>query len=365
MSVKTDFVNIEYPRLLGPIRLVEYKDDKRHIYFMGDAHIIKPVCWPEADYKTIEVQDFIQEIVDNTTDTIDLYVETPSIENDVFEENNWIDKIVKKFLPYFKVQKESKTNLRGHYVDMRRETKVRQLKAMSDIVSAFYYAISTEFTIMHPVISPTLWDNLKKALTEVGKDPDKLEMRKDIFFIYLQKFLKRFELSKKDFINIVNNPEEILTQIKFFKQVDNIVDKRERNFVLKFFDKKLSSKKVQHKAELKKFVDMLFGPYVKSDENSYCGVSYSDIKLACQSITLRNMEFMDAYTISRILRSYSDSKMAEKIIVYAGNEHISNYLDFFSKLEGEDKLVNVSTSDIDDMHFQCINISTFKLPFFS
>jgi hypothetical protein len=208
-----------------------------------------------------------------------------------------------------------------------------------------------------------LWTKLEKGLKELGKVIDE-NSRKQVFYIYLQKYIKSFNISKTDVLDIITDVGKILTQIKFFKQVDNIVDKGERNFVLKYYDRRFDNKKLKNKKQIKMFIDMIFNPYIPSTDDTFSGMEYKDIKIACESLTIRNMEFMDCYTISRILRSYKDSKRAEKIIVYAGNEHITNYLDFFSKMEGEN-IINISTSDTKDIDFQCINISRFKIPFFS
>lgn len=370
-------------KLIGPVRLVEYKDPERYIYFFGDYHSIEPKCFNDEGKKT-EVQDFLEFVLnENKKNTIDFFLEIPSIEEgDIHLGNSYIDKIADKFIDCFKVDKKNCSkkypNLRAHYVDRRQEPIFENISSLTRIVLDTKRALYSSFKDTGVILS----ENEKKRILlepELNAKFKLLKFRKMLYHIYLRNFLSNSKTSINDILTIFTDHTLLLTKIKFYKQLENIEDKKTANFIKEYFENKLSS--FQNRTLIIEFLEeFLSQPYNKAKDNDkgtkkvYNKLSYEEILFYLEEILKYNAYYMDAYTIARLFRNYENPKSgrekAEKakyIMVYAGDAHIDNYLDFFNEYNskfGVSSETQEAVSNFQEIDYQCIDLAKFSLPFF-
>lgn len=132
--------------------------------------------------------------------------------------------------------------------------------------------------------------------------------------------------------------KKLVEKTKIQKQLDNIKDKNIKEKLTEIIGKEMK---------------MLDGEIRKELEGK---LSEDNLDPDRELIDILRIYFMDAYTIARIFRSFSDGEQ-KNIIVYTGTAHTRNYSYMLSKLG-----MRVSEY-INDEGNNCVNISNISIKF--
>ena len=140
---------------------------------------------------------------------------------------------------------------------------------------------------------------------------------------------------------------------KVEKQIKNISNNSGIGYVQEFF-----------KNSIKKYKKNII-KYINSGDISYDNVleiydttNHKKIKELFQL----NIFWMDLYLLSRVFRSFDQELYnSTNIIIYAGNDHIKNYINILKNLNFEEKYIfNSSDSD----NYACLKVKDFDMKYF-
>ena len=188
-----------------------------------------------------------------------------------------------------------------------------------------------------------------------------------------QIYLKHME-EMKDFILVFSHKKNImkayktLYDIKIIKsQIDNIKDKKLKNKIIKFYDKKWkllfdnpSVTKFFYEKNKKLGLKIKNGTITKNDFGYYLRDNKQIFKLLLDATSLGP----DIYLSLRLFRDFNDKNKSKteskKIIIYSGRAHTNNYFELLRFVLG---FTRVEKSTV--YHKSCPDISGMKQPFFS
>lgn len=328
----------------GPITLVELKSDilNKHYYIFGDEHRHEMKC-PIEGTPTTRIDNFIEQIIrENKNKVIDLFVELdfPDTQNPTLRDikyqvtkeeegiisylptTDYLTDIYHKFYDCLQTNKDkcSYTNFRAHYTD------VRFIPTNNSIIE---YVFKVNDTYRQIQIAKLFF---KRPMSTSALRPIIISIINDGI-----KILDMLPFKIEDAYNVV----------KIDKQIENIKDENLVSLIYKYFNKKL------------------WGILVKANKeyNSYTEDSdIEEIKTGVNILFDYAVSLMDLYIISRSLRSFKNDEI-NNIIIYTGNSHSENIIDFLLTLPGM-KIIEKSRSFESGVDYQCLDISNFKQPFF-
>ena len=325
---------IPHDFIIGPVSLTEFlatDGSSKHIYCFGDYHHHDSSSCPSDDMQNpIYINDFLRNtILINSDKIIDLFLEIAFInrESPIKGENihgdNFITGIENEFKGCFEIDKSNCTfpNLRAHYSDIRISAYFNPLTDLSTYLTMYEGIIDSGELSKAEILS--------QLLLEIRKIRNTLTFPLDINFI--------------------------LGIPKIKRQLDNIPNLDIKHKLLNFIQSKLPIINIED-------LDDIFNGVTSDLRLNIVYFKSMKFKIKVVNLHLKLIEFeaklMDLYLLARIFRQFSDGTECNNIIIYTGRVHTKLYNEFFALLGF--KLVNSSFSD-----YQCLNISSFKQPFFS
>ena len=318
----------------GPTSLSEYKSNTwdMRIYIFGDWHEKKKKC-PDVkkDINIMSIEKFFESTFTlNKEITIDFYLEEQFISK-LFsrseftvgavlgrreDRSNYLEDTSKYFDNCFQLIKSScpYKNTRFHYIDIRFIPK-----------SVLIYT----FLLTADIINFNKNIERKEFVEELLPS-----IKNDMKLLY-------------DKINEVSL-SEIFQQTKVIKQFQNIQESY-RPYVENYWTKVCLAYYNELKENIKHML-LYDGIKEKYDHNL---------------LTVFPGLVMDAYTMGRVFRSFSNQGKTEQeknVILYAGEWHKTNYENFLNYLHFN--LIASSQSFNQGVDFQCLDVSRFHVPFF-
>lgn len=287
----------------------------RTIYLFYDHHY-KPKTCPD---NSISITDFIDDVLKHNRDyTIDFMLEMNLSHIISKTRNSHLEDIRLLLKDCYSIDKSKCTyeNTRVHWVDVRFGGLLKDYLDILDSIQALMRAPS-DYILRPDVDIVTIHRNFLNSLRVIDS---------------------RFSI------------DDVLRDYKIIKQIDNITDGNVRIKLLTEIKNKI---RFSHD----KFVQLL-------NRNN---LNYADKKLTTALLQFTGL-FMDAYTVSRMLRNFGNSTM-NNIIVYAGGFHSLNISQMLQNLDykvadvvAEENRNNTLTGKIDEFN-RCLDI-TKMLPLF-
>lgn len=348
VSSPLHFLNIEH--ILGPVSITEHisKDSKKHIYVFGDIHDFREGC----KYKnSLQIDKYLQKLLDYHHDkVIDIFLEVPylskdskAVEYEYREEGGYLfARLIQTFSNCLQVLKHNckYKNSRFHYTDLR----WMNIESFTNL----QYLITKIESIAKDI--EDFWDsNLsgKEAKLTLDKISKKLEKFMNVsvnFNIY--DILRNTKIKKQ--IEAIQNPK---IKDKLNQKLEWIIDNEE-----------LVNKGLETLYKLQYLTTVKGKKVFLKEEDSFNDL-YDKLDSIHSLLLNYQVEFMDIFLLSRVFRSFKriKNKYSEDpkyIIIYAGDDHANSYRTFLSDIGF--KTVNKSFDEN-----QCLDISSFKRPFFS
>ncbi len=356
----------------GPISITEHilPDLDKHIYVLGDVHVMKPSC-PSIDKtrNVLRIDHFLEWTIQDFTKRfpkgiIDVYVEMGhGVEAAAMESGDYINVLVTQQ----QACAASKT-VKGHHTS----TKPSGLSSPLDMHTHWgpsgintWQWLCTKNVRFHNfdirgAKSASKWmkawllASMKLGLV-IG-DP---ELASNVSIVHA--------MLKEDFVPLIlktkQDYQRVLDENKITKQLSYIPHSGLAKLIQEIFveDIQLNMAKVVEDIDL---LEQLL------QESS---VSQEAIALLLEqlntSMTDVQVYFMDAYTLARMFRSWSDrSQPPRYIVLYVGDFHANTYRRFLNFIRSDFKtetVVQAERVEHNDTYSQCLNVSNFRLPLFS
>ena len=299
----------------GPIMYAMYKLGDRTFLLFGDDHdSLKGSC--EATHVTL--RDWLHNVLKNnaaSSDPIDFFLETDgrNIEN-VSEKVTMLKQVNATFKECITADKskckETYPNGRVHYVDIRSKDGMEVSKLSNDIDIVQAEGLGLEKHAKEGKFSNEQFE------TQCAKLLDRYPSMDD--------WLDRLKPSKKD---------------KVRKQLDAVPEADVKASLERLY----IDKQVECKADFDRVVE----------GESICqkaGRMYQAL------LSLTSVE-MDMYTLGRIFKRNSTGGLSTRIIIYAGYNHIKNYMYFIDTLLKGTLLASEDVKDETDKMYRCVSLS--------
>lgn len=403
----------QFSFLSGPVSFVSFEHEGRKFYFFGDEHFDK-VGNCENKYKgekipclSIENHEskkkvcydfvyFLKKLFEineeHNEEYIDFYMETPFqrrfMRRGKAEDLDYLASLEKTFKNCFR---RSKTKCkfkktRFHYIDFRLKDP-KNITSVNYIPVKFIYSIKKQFerkdttksklydkiqfykiftnrllkkSINQKLIQSYFSDNFISTLNQVFKKVTKGLTQKK-FKTYLRNVKKIFK-EASEYYKIRNGKKIHLIQSQL-----NALEKEN----VKFKNRKIAPL-------IKRFVLQNYKNKIDIQSLTKVWKEYIDKFLSNDSYTKQLEEYIvgsfiemdahpfDAYLLGRMFRTFQFTKRAEHIpskvvVVYAGNYHIQNYVNFFTKELGLKP--EIATGPINQVLRRCVYSPKMKSEF--
>jgi len=330
-------------KLIGPVSLSKHvsRAYNKIIYVFGDMHILNPECnntpvGTESEIPKIDIMNFLSVTINsNINKKLDIFIESeiPTKGSKVsIVKDNYLMLIGDKFKTCFEKKKCEYPNAKFHYADPRRSL---ELSKITDTIRIFIRDKSkldlfTSISLLHEI---DIW--IKKCIN-----------------IGIEKlFPKHFKTIKQ--LNNINHPFilDILSKYENTSRNNNI------EYLSKYY---LSSTELA--------LNEVFSYY---RENNSLGVLVQDKSKLIKKLTnisnnlihINAIE-MDMYLMGRVFRKFGNEPESSNIIIYVGDAHAEFYRDLLLRMTFQENGY-IPTKKEGEVGFQCLDISQFKLPFFS
>jgi len=314
-------------KLIGPASLSKHYSVKYNkiFYIFGDYHYMLPTCENDDKSEKIDIVDFLKYNILNTNKNIDLFMESQ-----IPTKYKRVKGVKSNYLFRMEEDLSSKNlyhNFRYHHADPRWDRKYKD-------------AVQSARTILQNMKEfPGLVINHREHIKEIKN--------------YIDDNIHAIKLDQ------IKNPktEKQLVNIKY-PDILKILRKYELDDINTF--------KIYMSDEAKKF-KILLDSTLKTNRNFISNISdelKEKLELFIDEITNIGVAEMDLYLMGRIFRTFKNEPESQNIIIYAGDIHSGNYRDLLLQM-GFTEEAYIKRKDPGEPGFQCLDISQFKLPFFS
>jgi hypothetical protein len=351
-----------YTTIKGPISMIYYDipEINKKILLFGDIHTKFGECIKEEENVSLTVIDFINNIIHNSPNCIDLFVEDRykmniiddfpvKLRSDIDVNIGYAKNTLLDVRRYYEINSESYPSLRHHYWDVRQFDSIGPSSIVAYKSIVLLLLTDTEYT--------------DKLLSVHNSSPfylflylcgfNNVKDRPDINLVKM--FQNNIEnILENDLENVANMKMTEFMRNKIFKQIQNSYLNTE--FLLQYF----------HNIGYEKFGILRN----LSSDFSYISVAITDIYLLCRMF--RTFDTTDADKLNRgntncRIDNNEKNRSLENIIIYGGNEHIKNingfiqyYYNAYPSYEtrnenNDDKCINVNLS------VNLFNISPFSI----
>jgi hypothetical protein len=381
----------------GPISFISFDDNGRKIYLFGDEHFDKKGnC--ETDYKNVKISclqvdkhnskkkvcyDFVYfleklfNINEKSKEYIDFYLETPFQKRYMRQEKtgdvDYITSIEKVFKKCF-LRNKSKCKFkktRFHYIDFRIKN-VKTVSSITYILVNFIQTIKKQINhfkddkkkikiiknkirfydilakrlyqkkINQKLLQSYFEDNFRETMNKIFKQVTRgLNQKKyKRYLIYVKKVFKQasnyYKIRNKKKVHLIKSQLDALrkegVQFKNHEMADLIEE-----FVKKNYNNKVDL--VLFQSYFKDYIVQL-NKYIKNKNiDEYDEYNKKINQFLMGSIIEMDAHIFDAYLLGRLFRTFKYTKRkkhipSKTIVIYAGNYHIQNYVNFFVDVLG-------------------------------
>lgn len=376
-----DMIN-KINKIYGPVSFYYLEGGDKKIILFGEYHKrVKGDRCKDKNGKKISVENFLSFNIKNNSNFIDLFVEfhdyffpyRENRKNLIFSESSTLSNIVKELYEYGCKDRIDNPvvscisgNLRLHSIDSRGydywnhliNNKIKYVNIGNDFIISFIglMIVSFNFNTFYDQLQNTQLFN--EYLFNINKC---VEVFLKTYRDNIPKFFTNFDI----FYDIISN--YLYPLIKIDKQLRNIENIELKNQIIDIF-----------KNDLKNYFRMIEGKGNFFADNIYYyttkEIDLKNLMSIFSSYLPFNYFLVDFYVISRIFRNFSGgiyNLSPKNIIVYAGDAHISKYIEILSKLNFEEKysrknemIGSMREGFIDPEIFQCLDISALPQPLF-
>lgn len=370
----TDVKDIKPSQIRGPISLIECTSltfDKR-IYLFGELHGHKPYCI--ANGSAVDVEDFIDHtITTSAPHVIDVYLEVPHApygiaDSDSYQDSEqYIDRIYRKLQPCLHGHRHGEMkcpypNTRIHAVDVR-----SILDPSSKIVAL--NNISYDIWII------TAEEDKKRIVAKASSVANSL--------LSLFGDLKEAQSSRETGIPAFPSKNGLVDYKSFLqdrhlrKQLDSVSNEILTTLML-HLDIRMTKTDLT-KANIRELKGMCELIVSSGADEMTMDAFIPDIKEINEKILHFSSHFVDIYTMARIFRSFRKvagrySRDPQRVIIYVGDSHARSCREILQVLGftlvaqtyANANEYPIETPSIRGTSAQsCVDISSFKQPFFS
>ena len=327
--------------LSGPVSGYYLTDGKKKIYLFGDEHYSLEQQCSKYSKNIIEYLD-------------DMFLST-DVHIDFFLESNYSD-IERKRKDYMMYPEHSILSiLINHFKSYGCFLKDNKLCQQTFPMVRFHaadYRFTTECTPMKQVNE--IWETIMIAIIILHS-----RRRKSVVEI-LDKIHEQLK-PVNTFDKIQKTIRKILNCDKLKKQIDKCspaVQAKIHKYINDKFNYNAKVYKFSYEEIMEKFNEI----YENRHEYYFISQIISCLSQIAGILIYVFIIVMDSYMISRIFKNYPDNseEMMKNIIIYAGDAHIQEYVDFLTKYMGF-KIKSIAKSD----EKRCLDIKHFKQPLFN
>ena len=310
-------------------------NEKIKILLAGDSHTYE---YNQNFPDVIDAEMFIRNTIETGTNLKDIYIELPYSERkrkpQLIPLTNYMANVQRTYIDNFEWGKIKNSNIRAHYVDLRRNASWdKELEDLRTVINIEYYknlGFHNESKVKN---------YLKKIKNNKG----------------LHNKLKTILGSKESIIEYVATT---INYTKIPKQLKSMYSNNWRESLLEMSDKWLNNLIDDEDIEWK----WLYWKNILRELKSGSSKNIGDIYYA---LTAYFGIYMDIYTIARMFRNFEDqpneySKKPLEIVVYAGSFHTNRIATYLDKI-GFTKIVHLMEKSKDD---NCLGLNKKFLPIF-
>lgn len=362
--------------ILGPISLTVHESNiyDKFVIVIGDQHVKNADC---QGANPISLTKFIQDLIQSTTDIIDIHLEIryhldktkPFDRHDDVPDITYFKDINTAFYNCLQPDKTlcPYRNARFHYSDIRDKNFYKHMKPYGAI-------LETATTVSNIRLL------LDIASTISESDPTNIwainGLKEE-----MKTLMKCMKMMLSDMETFDETLAGILQHLKITRQLDNI-DIETRlvitdiflNYPLGMFRTGLKNSKdiiLTRSQQLMPFLDYFVPAFLEIDDNDieslhFMLTQYKNYKPALLNfyILLHDFEtrLMDFYIIARIFRHFRNGSVSKNIIIYVGDVHAEIYRHIFDKLKFS-QIFQTRSKDISPQakYTQCIKINNLPL----
>jgi hypothetical protein len=331
----------------GPVSLTELKLARlgKRIYIFGDEHSHSSTC-VDPNKPTIRIDRFLDQLVKATDKIIDLFLEldfpdksSPSARDVKYQVKrtndeitylaspDYITDIFHLFYNCFQHDKHEcrHKNLRAHYTDVR-------------YIGTSAYILSYALTVNNTYRQIQLQELHRKLLSGLMRPPQDL---KPIIKAIISDGLKILE-------HLPFDKSDIYATAKIDKQLKNINDPLILGAIHNYYDNRIWNSLLAAEDSFKSYT-----------ENS----TMEAIKVGVNHLFDYASMLFEVYVIGRMFRTFN-GKSIDNIILYLGDIHSQRIVECLKTIPGMEFLQK-KVSDTPGVDNQCLDISGFRLPFFT
>lgn len=413
----------QFSFISGPISFVSFDDNGRKFYLFGDEHFdklgncetkykdVKIPCLPNSKKQVCyDFVYFLEKLFqgnEESDDYIDFYLETPFKRRYMREnesgESDYITSIEKVFVKCFRRDKSKckYKKTRFHYIDFRikdvknvasinyipvnfihviknqiikasKQKYVSKLKLINKI--RFYNLLTKRLfrkNINQKLLNSYFRDNFQETMREIYKNITKgLNLKKYKRYLRIVKRIftdasKYYKIRNGKKVHLIKSQLDALRKerVKFKNQeMANIIE----DFVKNNYKNRVDTNLFQ--AYWKDYIGQLENylkdnKLINKDTEKYNNLIQNFV---LGSIIEMDAHIFDAYLLGRLFRTFNYTTQQEHIpsntvVIYAGNYHIQNYVNFFTQVLGIKP--EISTGPINHQLKRCVFSPKIKSEF--
>ena len=367
---KTDIFTLPditpYPKMIsyieGPVTLTELKTDKyggKHIYIFGDYHVKKAICPTQGE--KISIADlFLNELVaankDDPKKVIDIFMETPYInklssKKGDLPENTYMQTVQLLFKNCITLDKKSCAinNLRIHNTDVR------------EFDNYLSYTLLNFWFLLEGLI-----------IYRETKSEDSFDKARDMWMRLKNHYIIDNSTDLGNVLDIINNFNlyDNFMKVKIFKQIENIEYSDLKQEFANMINLNITElDKIKHEiTDIFSHLYDLFKNKQSEQSKIFQDKKYSIIlntnrlKDVLEKVRNISVSSMDIYLLARLFRNFKSEKLpnkysdpAKNILIYVGDVHATNYINFFKNIGFEEVRRLEHTNEL-NRNFQCIDL---------
>lgn len=366
-----------FNRLSGAVSLHYLKSDAYNlrVILIGDMHIKYQTeacqnCYTDCHYF---ITYFLETIIKNTKAIVDFFFEYSYLRPSTFIKNAHrikinseysrkisFDEVANYFADCLQIDKShcrrKYPNLRLHYADYRDEIAEAGLnQPITSTLGSIRDYFNTSLAVLELIDKyQDILDKpdiAQKLITLSGRQYS--EIMEDVLIVY-RKLVK---------VNWPNDFDSFLIQFKLMllnskikKQFDNLPQPYLAGLILEYLFGLISKYKRSYQALIQVLQENINTP-LKIGVFQLADI-ISGLKQSFAFLLVSSSSIMDAYLLGRLFRTYQNAPSASNVIIYAGTNHINNYLTF---LKTQLQFETLGTS-IEEKKF-CLSLSNVPQPF--
>lgn len=327
--IKVDFVE-------GPISLSKHysKEMEKTIYIFGEVHQKKKLCRAKTNERVMDIANFLElTLLENKNKVVDIFLEVNlRWIQEKTRQYGYLEDISDKFRSCLLQQKDCQyKNARIHYTDVRFNAEFNDIQRYKKNLNELLKELED--------ITPTQNDDSPKG-------------------VRLKYLIEKLRQTVDPILRLEENEDKKAFQVKIKKQIHNIRDSRVQDEISILIP---WQKAIHSIVTIVKNTQTILDNVVEYTN----GVSdlYEILSEASLGIIYAHSKLMDIYLMARVFRTFRNGSDPKSIIIYVGNNHAETYRQILTAFGFQE--INKAQSRANSRDVQCVDLQTFKQPFFS